>query len=120
MSRDLLVGLRPPPPPAELRARVLAAAHRAASTVASPSRRRESLLDRLWAARWLRLAWLGAVLVLLALHADLAGRDAPTSAPMPTYAETGGNGGFVLFRPRPAKWTLAQFRNPTAEPGLGL
>ncbi len=120
MSRDLLAGLRPPLPPPELRARVLAAAHRAAPTVASPSRQRESLLDRLWAARWLRLTWLGAVLVLLALHADLAGHDAPTRVPRPSYAETAGDGGFDLFRPRPSPWTLAQFRHPTTEPGLGL
>jgi hypothetical protein len=118
MSRDLLAGLRPPPPAAELRARVLAAAQGSAPTV--PSRKRESLLDQLWAARWLRLAWLGTVLVLLALHADLAGRDVPTRVPTPTYAESVGEGGFDFFRPRPAQWTLAQFRHPTTEPGLGL
>lgn len=120
MSRDPLDGLRPPPPPPELRARVLAAAHRAAPTVASPSRQRESLLDRLWTARWLRLAWLGAVLVLLALHADLAGHDAPTRVPRPAYAETVAEGGVEFSRPRPSQWTLARFRNPTTEPGLGL
>lgn len=118
MSRDPLAGLRPPPPPAALRARVLAAAQRASPT--GESRRRESLPDRLWAARWLRLAWLGAVLVLLALHADLAGRDAPTPLPMPAYAETAEDGSFDFFRPRPSQWTLAQFRHPTTEPGLGL
>lgn len=118
MNRDLLAGLRPPPPPAELRARVLAAAQRAAPTVAS--RRREPLLDRLWTSRWLRLAWFGAVLVLLAIHADLAGRDAPTRNRLPTYAETVEEGGFDFSRPRPSPWTLAQFRNPTTEPGFGF
>jgi len=65
-------GLEPPEPEARLRARVLRAARKAAKTRTGRFAR---LVDRLWSNRPLRLSWLAATLVLVALNAAV-GHDA--------------------------------------------
>jgi len=60
----LLQGLAPPPPPPELRARALATATARAASRSDVS----DVWARVWASRWLRLAWAAAVACLVAGH----------------------------------------------------
>ncbi len=64
----LLPGLEPPPPPAGLRVRAVAAARERMAAAPAPD-----LWSRIWNNRGLRLAWAGAVALLLAGHV-LVGR----------------------------------------------
>jgi len=59
----LFVGLEPPPPPADLRARTQAAAREAMARPSAPD-----VWSRIWHHRGLRLAWAAAVVLLLAGH----------------------------------------------------
>jgi hypothetical protein len=61
-SKDLFAGWSPTEPPRQVRERVLAAARRGAV----PARR--PLEDRLWENRLLRIGWLTAAALLLALN----------------------------------------------------
>jgi hypothetical protein len=67
-GESLLRGLDVPHPPLELRARVLDAARTGARV--SPA---ADAWSRLWHSRSFRLAWAGAVVLLLAGHAALSG-----------------------------------------------
>jgi len=79
----VLPGLEPPPPPAGLRARAVAAARE--RMVAAPA---PDLWTRIWNNRALRLAWAAAVTLLLAAHA-MVGRDPGTAftSSQPVVAE---------------------------------
>ncbi|MDX2437312.1 MAG: hypothetical protein QNL88_09705 [Acidobacteriota bacterium] len=59
----LLMGLEPPPPPADLRARALAAARQRLAETPAPD-----LWSKIWHSSGLRLAWAAAVVLLLAGH----------------------------------------------------
>jgi hypothetical protein len=79
--------LRPPPPPAELRARVLTAARHADSTDGSAD-----VWHRLWTSRPLRFAWAATVVGLICGHL-LLGADvpaAPVDHALPVAAAAGG------------------------------
>lgn len=84
MSRrpPILRGLRVPRPPAELERAVLAAALAAGETAAP-----EHWIDRLWASRRLRLAWLVTVVVLALVPGRLPVQvpAPPTSPSLPVY-----------------------------------
>lgn len=73
---DLLRVLRPPPPPAGLRLRVLDGA---AESMVRP----ESRVDRLWHSRSARRLWLAATVLLAALNLVLFQDDRPTAAAAP-------------------------------------
>ena len=60
--RDLFRGWAPVDPPSPVRDRVLAAARRGAVSARPP------LGVRLWESRWVRIAWLAATAVLVALN----------------------------------------------------
>jgi hypothetical protein len=70
--RTLLAGLCPPELPQALEVQVLRAAGRALR-----ERRTPDVWERAWASRPLRLAWVAAVLALLAGHAMLSLRPGP-------------------------------------------
>lgn len=81
-DESLLRGLRSPQPPRELRARVLDAA-RSGARVGSAA----DAWSRLWHNRSLRLAWAGAVVLLLAGHAAVSlDRSAARAAFRSEYA----------------------------------
>ena len=63
MTHDPFTGLQPSPPRPELRARVLMNARRAA--VGSTTSPFDRLVDRLWASRALRIAWVAAAVLLV-------------------------------------------------------
>ncbi len=92
----LLPGLEPPPPPAGLRVRAVAAARECMAATPAPD-----LWARIWNNRGLRLAWAAAVALLLAAHVLLS-RDpgtAFTSNP-PVMAESQRDEQFIeILRP---------------------
>ena len=120
MTRDPLFGLRPPKPSPMLRSRVLREARRAA-TEPRPGRL-ERLVDRLWDNRPLRLAWVAAALVLLALNfgagggGDLRPDASPAAVRGTAWAEVGPAG---RLRPQP-EHTLESYSVTIAIEQLGL
>jgi hypothetical protein len=74
--RTVLAGLRPPAPPPEVEARVLAAAGRALR-----QRRAPDAWGRAWRSRPLRVAWVTALLALLAGHVLLSLRPGTAVTP---------------------------------------
>jgi len=92
----LLAGLEPPPPPAGLRARAVAAARERMAAPPAPD-----LWSRIWNNRGLRLAWAAAGVLLLAAHVVVS-RDpktAFTSNP-PVIAEAQRDEQFIeILRP---------------------
>ncbi len=74
----LLPGLEPPPPPAGLRSRAVAAARDSMTAAPAPDR-----WSRIWNSRALRLAWAGAVALLLAGHVLISGDPGSVFTPNP-------------------------------------
>lgn len=73
----LLKGLEPPPPPTDLRSKVLAAAHaRIASEEAT------DVWSTIWNSWGVRLAWVGAAALLLAGHVLLIPQNGLVSKPV--------------------------------------
>ncbi len=98
-SKDLFTGWSPTEPPPHVRERVLAAARRGAV----PARRR--LEDRLWENRAVRIGWLAAAALLVALNLWL-----------PTPAERDPHGSIVAGMPvdlDPLLASLIENRQPT-------
>ena len=105
----LLPGLEPPPPPAGLRARAVAAARDSMTAAPAPDR-----WSRIWNSRALRLAWAGAVALLVAGHV-LVGRDPGSgfTPNPPVMAETQRDEQFIEI--------LRQVQiNADAHPSIGL
>ena len=80
-DRDPFDGLRPAPPPAALRQRVLDAARQAALEPSAPT-----LWDRLFESRSLRAAWGAACAVLAAAHLALTALPSQVEPPAPALA----------------------------------
>jgi len=105
----LLPGLEPPPPPAGLRARALAAACERLAAEPAPD-----LWSKIWNNRALRLAWAGAVALLLVGHV-LVSRDPGSgfTPNPPVMAETQRDEQFIEI--------LRQVQiNVDAHPSIGL
>ncbi len=105
----LLPGLEPPPPPAGLRGRAVAAARERIAAAPAPD-----LWSKIWNNRALRLAWVGAVALLLAGHV-LVGRDLGSvlTPNPPVMAETQRDEQFIEI--------LRQVRiNADVHPSIGL
>lgn len=118
MSQDLFAGLEPPKPPTGLRARVLARARHAAREKAAAGSVLDRLVERVWASRPLRAAWLAAALVLLTLNlAESRERYAPGAPPAasPVLEELG----FAALR-HPPEHTLSTYDDPEVIEALGV
>ena len=87
----VLAGLEPPPPPRELRARVLAAARHVAFEEPEPD-----LWTRVWNSRGLRLAWAAAVASLVAGHLLVGPGNGVTSKPRPELMASIASEGHLL------------------------
>jgi hypothetical protein len=103
---DLLTGWRSPPPPPELKERVLTAVR---DDGRQPVRRR--LEDRLWESRAVRVGWLAAASLLLVLNLAMKTAD---RAPMVASANDGSPAldaeavvGAPIPEPEDVAWTLA-------------
>lgn len=105
----LLPDLEPPPPPAGLRARALAAARERMAAAPPPD-----LWSRIWNNRTLRLAWAGAVALLVAGHVVVSRAPGSAFTPNPpVMADTQRDEQFIEI--------LRQVRiDADAHPAIGL
>lgn len=123
---ETLRGINPGRPSAALRSRVLAEAR--SSLGPAPA-----LMDRLWFSRPLRLAWLGALVLLVAAELVLPGAGGIRPAGAARIEELGEEellmlraaGAAEVYGPRRLELLMAQagpnsFRLPPGESGLDL
>ena len=105
----LLPGLEPPPPPADLRVRTLAAARERMAAAPEPD-----LWWRIWNNRVLRLAWAAAVVFLVAGHVVVSPNHGSFFTTKPAVLASSQRDDQFLYILRPVQI------NADAQPTIGL
>lgn len=77
-DESLFEGLEPPPPPTDLRMRALSAARQQMAEAPVPD-----LWSKIWNGRVFRLAWAGAVVLLLAGHVLVSSKSVSSATTNP-------------------------------------